>query len=201
MEPYVTASIMTPGEYVGAVMRLCQERRGIYLDLVYFDDTRQVVKYLLPLSEVVYNFFDRLKSMSKGYASLDYELEGYRESDLAKMDILLNGDVIDALSSIVYRPDAYRRGNLIVRRLKEIIPKQQFEVPVQAAIGGKVIARADIKSVRKDVLAKCYGGDISRKKKLLEKQREGKKRMKEIGSVEVPQEAFMAVLSLDEDDD
>ncbi len=201
LEPYVSASIMTPGEYVGSVMELCQSRRGIYQDLIYFDDTRQVVKYLLPLSEIIYNFFDRLKSMSKGYASLDYELFGYQESDLAKMDILLNGKSIDALSSIVFRPDAFRRGNLIVRKLKDIIPRQLFEVPVQAAIGGKVIARADIKSVRKDVLAKCYGGDISRKKKLLEKQREGKKRMKEIGSVEVPQEAFMAVLSLDESED
>ncbi len=199
LEPYVKASIMTPGEYVGAVMELCQNRRGIYQDLVYFDDTRQVVKYLLPLSEIIYNFFDRLKSLSKGYASLDYEVDGYRESDLVKMDILLNGKPIDALSSIVYRPDAFYKGNLIVRKLKDIIPRQLFEVPVQAAIGGKVIARADIKSVRKDVLAKCYGGDISRKKKLLEKQKEGKKRMKEIGSVEVPQEAFMAVLSLEDD--
>lgn len=198
-EPYVKASIMTPGAYVGAVMTLCQERRGIYEDLVYFDETRQIVKYALPLSEIIYNFFDKLKSLSKGYASLDYELEGYRVSDLSKMDILLNGETIDALSSIVYRPDAYRRGNMIVRKLKEIIPKQQFEVPVQAAIGGKIVARADIKSVRKDVLAKCYGGDISRKKKLLEKQKEGKKRMKSIGSVEVPQEAFMSVLSLDDD--
>ncbi len=198
-EPFVAASIMTPKEYVGAVMELCQEKRGIYDDLVYFDDTRQVVKYHLPLSEIVFNFFDRLKSMSKGYASLDYEIDDYRRSDLAKMDILLNGEVIDALSSIVYRPFAYQRGIAIVSRLKEIIPKQQFEVPVQAAINGKVVARADIKSMRKDVLAKCYGGDISRKKKLLEKQKEGKKRMKAIGSVEVPQEAFMAVLSLDDD--
>ncbi len=198
-EPFVAASIMTPKEYVGAVMELCQEKRGIYDDLVYFDDTRQVVKYHLPLSEIVFNFFDRLKSMSKGYASLDYEIDDYRHSDLAKMDILLNGEVIDALSSIVYRPFAYQRGIAIVSRLKEIIPKQQFEVPVQAAINGKVVARADIKSMRKDVLAKCYGGDISRKKKLLEKQKEGKKRMKAIGSVEVPQEAFMAVLSLDDD--
>ena len=198
-EPYVRASLMTPKEYVGAVMELCEKRRGIYQDLVYFDDYRQEVKYLLPLSEIIYSFFDRLKSSTKGYASLDYEFDGYRESDLAKMDILLNGDTIDALSSIVYRPDAYRRGLKTVSKLKEIIPRQLFEVPVQAAINGKVIARADIKAVRKDVLAKCYGGDISRKKKLLEKQKEGKKRMKAVGSVEVPQEAFMSVLSSEEE--
>ncbi len=199
-EPFVDAEIMTPKEYVGPIMQLCQERRGIYQDLVFFDDTRQVVKYSLPLSEIIFNFFDKLKSISKGYASLDYQIEGYHVSELSKMDILLNGDKIDALSCIVYRPFAYDRGIRIVSRLKEIIPKQQFEVPVQAAIGGKIIARSTIKSVRKDVLAKCYGGDISRKKKLLEKQKEGKKRMKQIGSVEVPQEAFMAVLSLDDDD-
>lgn len=199
-EPYVNASIMTPKEYVGAVMQLCQDRRGVYEDLVYFDDTRQVVKYHLPLSEIVFNFFDKLKSATKGYASLDYTIDEYRPSELSKMDILLNGEVIDALSSIVYRPFAYERGIAIVSKLKEIIPKQQFEVPVQAAINGKVVARADIKSMRKDVLAKCYGGDISRKKKLLEKQKEGKKRMKAIGSVEVPQEAFMAVLSLNDSD-
>ncbi len=199
-EPFVNAEIMTPKEYVGPIMQLCQERRGIYQDLVFFDDTRQVVKYSLPLSEIIFNFFDKLKSISKGYASLDYQIEGYHVSELSKMDILLNGDKIDALSCIVYRPFAYDRGIKIVSRLKEIIPKQQFEVPVQAAIGGKIIARSTIKSVRKDVLAKCYGGDISRKKKLLEKQKEGKKRMKQIGSVEVPQEAFMAVLSLDDDD-
>lgn len=199
-EPYVNASIMTPQEYVGSVMELCQKRRGIYEDLVYFDDTRQIVKYHLPLSEIVFNFFDKLKSATKGYASLDYALEDYRSSELSKMDILLNGEVIDALSTIVYRPFAYNRAITIVSRLKQIIPKQQFEVPIQAAINGKVIARADIKSMRKDVLAKCYGGDISRKKKLLEKQKEGKKRMKAIGSVEVPQEAFMAVLSLDNEE-
>lgn len=198
-EPFVDASIMTPKEYVGTIMQLCQERRGVYQDLVYFDDTREIVKYYLPLSEIIFNFFDKLKSATKGYASLDYELDEYRASELAKMDILLNGEVIDALSSVVYRPDAYNRGIAIVSKLKEIIPKQQFEVPVQAAINGKVVARADIKSVRKDVLAKCYGGDISRKKKLLEKQKEGKKRMKAIGSVDVPQEAFMSVLSLDDD--
>lgn len=199
-EPFVDAEIMTPKEFVGPIMQLCQERRGIYQDLIYFDDTRQVVKYSLPLSEIIFNFFDKLKSISKGYASLDYQVEGYHPSELSKMDILLNGDKIDALSCIVYRPFAYDRGIKIVSRLKEIIPKQQFEVPVQAAIGGKVIARSTIKSVRKDVLAKCYGGDISRKKKLLEKQKEGKKRMKQIGSVEVPQEAFMAVLALDDEE-
>ena len=199
-EPFVDAEIMTPKEFVGPIMQLCQERRGIYQDLIYFDDTRQVVKYSLPLSEIIFNFFDKLKSISKGYASLDYQVEGYHPSELSKMDILLNGDKIDALSCIVYRPFAYDRGIKIVSCLKDIIPKQQFEVPVQAAIGGKVIARSTIKSVRKDVLAKCYGGDISRKKKLLEKQKEGKKRMKQIGSVEVPQEAFMAVLSLDDEE-
>lgn len=199
-EPFVDAEIMTPKEFVGPIMQLCQERRGIYQDLIYFDDTRQVVKYSLPLSEIIFNFFDKLKSISKGYASLDYQVEGYHPSELSKMDVLLNGDKIDALSCIVYRPFAYDRGIKIVSRLKDIIPKQQFEVPVQAAIGGKVIARSTIKSVRKDVLAKCYGGDISRKKKLLEKQKEGKKRMKQIGSVEVPQEAFMAVLSLDDEE-
>ena len=198
-EPFVSASIMAPTDYVGPIMELCQGKRGVYVDLEYFDETRVIVKYDLPLSEIIYSFFDKLKSYTKGYASLDYEFKEYRKSDLAKMDILLNGDVIDALSCIVYRPEAYKRGLGLVSRLKEIIPRQQFEVPVQAAISGKVIARADIKSMRKDVLAKCYGGDISRKKKLLEKQKEGKKRMKAIGSVEVPQEAFMSVLSLDED--
>ena len=200
-EPFVSASIMAPSEYVGPIMELCQDRRGVYRDLEYFDSTRVIVKYELPLSEIIYNFFDKLKSYTKGYASLDYEFLEYRRSDLCKMDILLNGSPIDALSSIVYRPNAYHRGLAIVSKLKRIIPRQQFEVPVQAAIGGKVIARADIKSMRKDVLAKCYGGDISRKKKLLEKQKEGKKRMKAIGSVEVPQEAFMSVLSIDEDGD
>ena len=199
-EPYVLCSIMTPKDFVGSVMTLCQDKRGIYQDLIYFDDTRQVIKYSIPLSEIIFNFFDKLKSVSKGYASLDYEMEGFKPSNLAKMDILLNGDKIDALSSIVYKPDAYKRGNQIVQKLKTIIPRQQFEVPIQAAINGKVVARADLKSVRKDVLAKCYGGDISRKKKLLEKQKEGKKRMKAIGSVEVPQEAFTAVLRLDDEE-
>ncbi len=198
-EPYVKASIMTPKEYVGAVMDLCQSRRGIYIDLQYFDDTRMIATYELPLAEIVYNFFDKLKSFTKGYASLDYEYSDYKAGNLSKMDILLNGEVIDALSTIVYKGSAYERGSVVVRKLKEIIPRQQFEVPVQAAINGKIIARADIKAVRKDVLAKCYGGDISRKRKLLEKQKEGKKRMKAIGSVEVPQEAFMTVLAIDED--
>ena len=198
-EPFVKAEIMTPKEYVGPVMELCKERRGIYHDLQYFDDTRMIITYELPLAEIVYNFFDKLKSYTKGYASFDYEYSGYYASNLAKMDILLNGETIDALSTIVYKTNAYERGSVVVRKLKEIIPRQQFEVPVQAAINGKVIARADIKAVRKDVLAKCYGGDISRKRKLLEKQKEGKKRMKAIGSVEVPQEAFMSVLSIDDE--
>ncbi len=200
-EPYVKASIMTPKEYVGPIMELCQERRGIYTNLEYFDDTRMILTYELPLSEIVYNFFDKLKSYTKGYASFDYEFSDYKQGDLAKLDVLLNGTVVDALSSIVYRPGAYHRGLGIIRRIKEVIPRHQFEIPIQAAIGGKVIARCDVKAVRKDVLAKCYGGDITRKKKLLEKQKEGKKRMKKIGSVEVPQEAFMSILSIDEDSD
>ncbi len=200
-EPYVKASIMAPKEYVGAIMELCQDRRGIYLDMEYFDDTRMIITYELPLSEIVYNFFDKLKSFTKGYASFDYEYSSYKKGDLAKLDILLNNQVVDALSSIVYRPSAYQRGLGIIRKIKTVIPRQQFEVPIQAAIGGKIIARVDVKAVRKDVLAKCYGGDITRKKKLLEKQKEGKKRMKKIGSVDVPQEAFMSILSIDEDED
>lgn len=199
-EPFVKANIMTPKEYVGPVMDLCQKKRGIYVSLDYFDETRMIICYELPLSEIVYNFFDKLKSYTKGYASFDYEYSGYKASNLVKMDILLNGEPIDALSTIVHRSSAYERGSIVVRKLKDIIPRQQFEVPVQAAINGKIIARADIKAVRKDVLAKCYGGDISRKRKLLEKQKEGKKRMKAIGSVEVPQEAFMTVLSIDDDE-
>lgn len=198
-EPYVRAAIMTPEEYVGAIMELCQNKRGEYEDIEYIDDTRRNVVYSLPLSEIVYDFFDKLKSCTKGYASLDYELNGYRTSKLTKMDILLNGDVVDALSTIVHKDFAYHRGNLICQKLKNIIPRQMFEVPVQAALQGKVIARTNIKAMRKNVLAKCYGGDISRKKKLLEKQKEGKKRMKAVGSVEIPQEAFMAILSVDED--
>ena len=200
-EPYVRAKIMTPKEYVGPIMELCQERRGIYQNLEYFDDTRMILTYELPLSEIVYNFFDKLKSCTKGYASFDYEYSSYRKSDLVKLDIFLNGQVVDALSSIVFRQNSYQRGLGIIRRIKQVIPRQQFEIPIQAAVGGKVIARCDVKAVRKDVLAKCYGGDISRKKKLLEKQKEGKKRMKKIGSVEVPQEAFMSILSIDEEED
>ena len=199
-EPFVKAEIMSPSEYVGTIMQICQDRRGVFKDLQVFDETRNIVIYELPLSEIIYNFFDKLKSATKGYASLDYEFLEYRKSDLCKMDILLNGDSVDALSSIVYRPAAYHRGLAMVSKLKTVIPRQQFEVPVQASLNGKVIARADIKSMRKDVLAKCYGGDISRKKKLLEKQKEGKKRMKAVGSVEIPQEAFMTVLSLDDEE-
>ncbi|MGN1295076.1 MAG: translation elongation factor 4, partial [Bacilli bacterium] len=200
-EPFVEAKIMTPKEFVGPIMQLAQEKRGNYVDLVYFDDSRMELIYELPLSEIIYNFFDKLKSYSRGYASFDYSLSGYLPNKLVKMDILLNGEPIDALSSIVFKDFAYRRGQQIVNKLKDVIPRQQFEVPVQAAIGGKIIARTDIKAMRKDVLAKCYGGDISRKKKLLDKQKEGKKRMKAIGTVEVPQEAFMAILSVDEDNE
>ncbi len=198
-EPYVKAAIMSPNDYVGAVMELCQKKRGIYKDMIYIDENRMNIIYELPLGEIVYDFFDKLKSCSKGYASLDYELIGYQTSKLAKMDILLNGEAIDALSLIVHKDFASSRGRAICEKLKTLIPRQQFEIPVQAALGGKIIARTDIKSLRKNVLAKCYGGDISRKKKLLEKQKEGKKRMKAVGSVEVPQEAFMAVLSMDDD--
>lgn len=198
-EPFVKASIMTPNDYVGAIMELCQKKRGIYKDMVYIDNNRMDIIYELPLGEIVYDFFDRLKSCSKGYASLNYELIGYQTSKLAKMDILLNGESVDALSLIVHKDFAAPRGRAICEKLKTLIPRQQFEIPVQAALGGKIIARTDIKSLRKNVLAKCYGGDISRKKKLLEKQKEGKKRMKAVGSVEVPQEAFMAVLSMDDD--
>jgi len=190
---------MTPKEYIGPIMELCQEKRGIYIDLEYFDDTRMILNYELPLLEIIYNFFDKLKSFTRGYASFDYSLSDYKASRLVKLDILLNGNVVDALSSIIHRDSAFNRGNSIVRKLKGIIPRQQFEIPVQAAINGKVIARADVKAVRKDVLAKCYGGDISRKRKLLDKQKEGKKRMKTIGSVEVPQEAFMTILSIDDE--
>jgi len=195
-EPYVKASIMTPPEYIGPLMELCQRKRGIYVDIHYLDANRSELIYNVPLSEIIFNFFDCLKSVSKGYASMDYELIGYQKSNLCKMDILLNGDQIDALAIIVHKDFAYTRGQAIASKLKELIPRQQFEIPVQAAIGGKIIARTNIKAVRKDVLAKCYGGDITRKKKLLEKQKEGKKRMKAIGSVEVPQEAFMAVLDM-----
>lgn len=196
-EPMVKATIMAPTDYVGSIMELCQERRGIYEDMKYIEEARVQIHYELPLNEIIYDFFDALKSRTKGYASFDYELSGYKKSSLVKLDMLLNGDVVDALSFIVHTDKAYQRGRRIAEKLKESIPRQLFEIPIQAAIGNKVIARETVKAMRKDVLAKCYGGDITRKKKLLEKQKEGKKRMRQVGSVEVPQEAFMSVLKLD----
>lgn len=196
-EPMVKAEILTPSDYVGNIMELCQERRGIFKDMVYLDETRVSMRYELPLNEIVYDFFDALKSRTKGYASFDYEMLGYAQSKLVKLDILLNGDIVDALSFIVHSDNSYARARKIVEKLKESIPRQMFEIPIQAAIGGKIIARETVKAMRKDVLAKCYGGDITRKKKLLEKQKEGKKRMRKLGTVEVPQEAFMSVLKLD----
>ncbi len=196
-EPFVNASIITPTEFVGNIMELCQDRRGIYKDMKYIDGDRSVLHYELPLNEIIYDFFDALKSRTKGYASFDYEMKGYVKSDLVKLDILLNGSIVDALSFIVHTEKAYARGRRIAEKLKENIPRQLFEIPIQAAIGNKIIARETVKAMRKDVLAKCYGGDITRKKKLLEKQKEGKKRMRQVGSVQVPQEAFMSVLKLD----
>ena len=198
-EPIVKVSIMTPNDYVGPLMELCQKKRGNYVDLIYIDHNRMQLIYEIPLAEIVFDFFDKLKSSTKGYASFDYEYVGYKEAKLVKMDILINGETLDALSIIVHKDFAYSRGNYICAKLKDLIPRQQFEVPIQACINNKAIARSTIKAVRKDVLAKCYGGDITRKKKLLEKQKEGKKRMKSVGSVDVPQEAFMAVLSVDEE--
>jgi GTP-binding protein LepA len=196
-EPIVKVAIITPTDYVGAVMQLCEERRGTYIDMQYMEETRAVLNYDMPLNEIIYDFFDTLKSRTRGYASLDYEYKGYVRTELVKLDILLNGDVVDALSMIVPNERAYHKGRAITEKLKEIIPRQMFEVPIQAAIGSKIIARETVKAMRKDVLAKCYGGDISRKKKLLEKQKEGKKRMRQVGSVEVPQEAFMSILKVD----
>ncbi len=197
-EPIVTAEIMVTSEFIGAIMGLCQERRGVYLGMEYIEETRAVLRYELPLNEIIYDFFDALKSRSKGYASFDYEMKGYEQSELVKLDILINKEEVDALSFIVHKESAYERGRKICEKMKEEIPRHLFEIPIQAAIGGKVIARETVKAVRKDVLAKCYGGDITRKKKLLEKQKEGKKRMRQVGNVEIPQKAFMSVLKLDE---
>ena len=198
-EPYIKTNILVPSQYIGPIMELCQNKRGNYLNMEYLDQTRVNIHYEIPLSEIVYDFFDKLKSTTKGYASFDYDLIGYKESNLVKMDILLNGQPVDALSIIVHKDFAYKRGKAIVEALKKQIPRQMFEVPIQAVIGSKAIARADIKAMRKNVLAKCYGGGVSRKRKLLEKQKEGKKRMKTVGNVEVPSEAFLAILSMDEE--
>ena len=196
-EPVINASIFTPPEYVGPIMELCQFKRGVYKDMTYLDKTRVQMKYTLPLNEIIYDFFDSLKSRTKGYASFDYDIAGYEKSDLVKLDMLLNGDICDALSIIVHKDKAYERGRQIAEKLKEVIPRQMFEIPIQAAVGGKIIARETVKAFRKDVLAKCYGGDVTRKKKLLEKQKEGKKKMRSIGSVEIPSEAFISILKTD----
>ena len=196
-EPVIKANIYTPPEYVGQIMELCQEKRCIFEDMVYIDTKRVKMNYYLPLNEVVFDFFDGLKSRTRGYASFDYELSDYRRSQLVKLDILLNGEPCDALSIIVHKDKAYARGRAMAEKLKNVIPRQMFEIPIQAAVGGKVIARETVKALRKDVLAKCYGGDITRKKKLLEKQKEGKKKMRKLGSVEIPSEAFMSILKID----
>ena len=195
-EPMVMAHIMTPPEFVGSIMELCQEKRGFFLDMTYLEENRVKLSYRMPLNEIIFDFFDGLKSRSRGYASFDYELGEYEESDLVKLDFLLNGDMCDALSTIVHRDKAYAKGRAVAEKLQEVIPRQQFEIPIQAAIGGKIIARETVRAVRKDVLAKCYGGDITRKKKLLEKQKEGKKRMRQVGTVSVPSDAFMSVLRI-----
>jgi len=195
-EPMVSAHIMTPPEYVGSIMELCQNKRGIFIDMEYLETNRTKLTYTMPLNEIIFDFFDGLKSRSRGYASFDYELGDYMESDLVKLDFLLNGDMCDALSTIVHRDKAYAKGRAVAEKLQEVIPRQQFEIPIQAAIGGKIIARETVRAVRKDVLAKCYGGDITRKKKLLEKQKEGKKRMRQVGTVAVPSDAFMSVLRI-----
>ncbi len=196
-EPIVKAFLYTPPEYVGTIMELCQDKRGVHIDMTYLDTTRVRIEYEIPLNEIVYDFFDSLKSRTKGYASFDYEIAGYRQSNLVKLDIMLNGEICDALSLIVHRDKAYSRGRSIAEKLKEVIPRQMFEIPIQASVGSKVIARETVKAMRKDVLAKCYGGDITRKKKLLEKQKEGKKRMRQVGTVQVPSEAFMTILKFD----
>lgn len=198
-EPFVSAEIMVTTEFVGAIMQLCQERRGVYKSMEYMEETRALLKYDLPLNEIIYDFFDALKSRSRGYASFDYEMKGYVRSELVKLDILINKEEVDALSFIIHQDTAYERGRKMCEKLKEEIPRHLFEIPIQAAIGNKVIARETVKAMRKDVLAKCYGGDISRKRKLLEKQKEGKKRMRQVGNVEIPQKAFMSVLKLDEE--
>ena len=198
-EPIVSAEIMVTKDYTGAIMTLCQERRGTYISMEYIESNRVLLKYELPLNEIIYDFFDALKSRSRGYASFDYELKGYQQSKLVKLDILINRETVDALSFIVFSDSAYERGRKMCEKLKGEIPRHLFEIPIQAAVGGKIIARETVKAMRKDVLAKCYGGDISRKRKLLEKQKEGKKRMRQVGNVEIPQEAFMSVLKLDED--
>ena len=197
-EPMVSAEIMVTTEYIGSIMQLCEERRGVYLGMEYMEETRALLKYDLPLNEIIYDFFDALKSRSRGHASFDYEMKGYKRSELVKLDILVNREEVDALSFIVFEGSAYERGRKMCEKLKEEIPRQLFEIPIQAAIGSKIIARETVKAMRKDVLAKCYGGDISRKRKLLEKQKEGKKRMRQVGSVEIPQKAFMSVLKLDD---